>query len=191
MKPELRNKLLTRYEQHREDHFDFRDELTLYCRSDVDILRKCCWKFRGMFMELTRTENSHGIDSFEKYITISSACILVFRRNFRQQECIGIIPPQGYRPEEKQSLLANQWLSYLAHKEHVTVQHGRNMGEKQIGPYKVDGYYEQNGKRIVLEFHGCFWHGCPKYFSNSTVNPVTETTMADVYLRTMEKRKYI
>jgi len=67
----------------------------------------------------------------------------------------------------------------------------RNCGEKHIGPYKVDGYYELNGDKIALEFHGCFWHGCPKCFSKTTMNPVNDIRMGDLYARTMEKKQLI
>ncbi|KAL5010933.1 hypothetical protein ScPMuIL_013238 [Solemya velum] len=97
------------------------------------------------------------------------------KRNFLDYESIGLTPPQGYRPREKQSIMAYQWLAYLAEKNNISIQHGRNMGEKQIGPYKVDGYYEtEHGEQVVLEFHGDFWHGCPK---KPTINPVTDMTM--------------
>ena len=106
MKPDLRVKFLAWYERHRNDSFDFQAELLRYCRSDVDVLRKCCLKFRALFMDLSRKNGSPGIDPFEKCITIASACNLVFRSLFLEHENIGIIPPHGYRPEERQSTVA-------------------------------------------------------------------------------------
>lgn len=70
--------------------------------------------------------------------------------------------------------------------------HSRNGGEKQIGPYKVDGYREtETGDRTVYEFHGCFWHGCQKCFSRSTTNPVTNSTMEDLHQGTLDKKQYL
>jgi non-ribosomal peptide synthetase component E (peptide arylation enzyme) len=47
---------------------------------------------------------------------------------------------------------------YLSITEGVHIQHARNGGEKEIGPYKVDGYYEnENGQKYVLEFNGKFY----------------------------------
>jgi hypothetical protein len=61
------------------------------------------------------------------------------RRNF--------IPAQRYRQEEKHSIKAMQWIKYLSTTEGVRMQHARNGGEKEIGSYKVDGYYEnENGQ---------------------------------------------
>lgn len=87
--------------------------------------------------------------------------------------------------------MAYQWLFYLAHEKKLKIQHGRNMDEKHIGPYKVDGYLETQTERTVLEFHGCFWHGCPSCYSRSTSNPVSQITMAELYAQTMEKKQYI
>ena len=72
------------------------------------------------------------------------------------------------------------------------MQHARNGGEKEIEPYKVDGYYEnENGQQYVLEFNGQFWHGCLHCYNDSTVNPVNGMTMCDLYQRTMEKKQYL
>ena len=192
MKPESRSKFLEWYNKHYQDHFDFQKELLIYCRSDVDVLRKCCLKFRSIFLNLTKTKDRDGIDPFEKCITIASACNLVFRTLFLNHETIGIIPPHGYRAEAKQSLMAYQWLSYLAYVRGIHIQHGRNGNEKEIGPYKVDGFYQTDtGDKVALEFNGCFWHGCVKCFSRTTVNPVTELTMKELYDRTVEKKLFL
>ena len=191
MKPETRTKFLQWYEQNKMCHFDFQKELLRYCKSDVDILRKCCLRFRSLFMEMTKKESIGGIDPFEKCITIASACNLVFRKNFLENDTIGIIPPQGYRPSDKQSVMAYQWLHYLAHAKNLRIQHGRNVGEKYIGPYKVDGYYESETERTVRDFHGCFWHGCLTSFAKTTINPVVQLPMSELYAQTMEIKQYI
>ena len=39
--------------------------------------------------------------------------------------------------------------------------------------YKLDGYFEYDGKQFACEYHGCNWHGCPTCFQNdreSTMN---------------------
>ena len=59
--------------------FNFQEEILSYCRSDVDILRRCCLEFRELFRDIT------NIDPFEKCLTIASACNLVFRTNFLKE----------------------------------------------------------------------------------------------------------
>jgi hypothetical protein len=74
----------------------------------------------------------------------------------------------------------------------VRIQHARNGGKVAIGLYKVDGYYEtDDGEKIVLEYHGDYWHGCPKCYAGDTVNPVKDTTMKDLYERTLDKQRYL
>ncbi len=81
--------------------FNFQEEILAYCRSDVDILQRCCLEFRELFRDVTE------IDPFEKCLTILSACNQVL--SSRKHHCH---PPRGYYPENKQSLLAQKWLSY-------------------------------------------------------------------------------
>lgn len=64
MKPESRAMFLTWYEQNKDTPFDFQKELLRYCQSDVDILRKCCLRFRKLFMDLTRERRKQGNWSF-------------------------------------------------------------------------------------------------------------------------------
>ncbi|XP_045197429.2 uncharacterized protein LOC123552109 [Mercenaria mercenaria] len=192
MKHDARKTFIQWYNANFQKPFVLQTELLRYCRSDVDVLRKCCLKFRTLFKDLTKTRDNDGIDPFEKCITIASACNLVFRTLFLDHETIGIIPSHGYRPEAKQSGLAYQWLSYLAFERNIYIQHGRNKGEKQIGPYKVDEYYQtEDGRKVVLEFQGDFWHGCPKCFSKSTINPVNGLSMSELYMNTLEKQLYL
>jgi hypothetical protein len=90
-----------------------------------------------MFLEMTFGDGHGGIDPFQKCITIASACNLVFRTKFLPPDTIGIIPAQGYRHEEKHSIKAMQWIKYLSTTEGVHIQHARNGGEKEIGPWVI------------------------------------------------------
>lgn len=125
MKLEDRKAFLKWYEAKKNSTFNFQEELLNYCRSDVDILRRCCLRFREDFTNIT------GIDPFEKSITIASACQRVFRVNFLEPDTIGIIPPYGYNPEQVQSTKALQWMEYLSHISGLRIQHARNGGEKK------------------------------------------------------------
>ena len=44
---------------------------------------------------------------------------------------------------------------------------------------------------MVMEFHGDFWHGNPSKYSRSTVNPVNQMTMGELFDKTLEKKKYL
>jgi ribosomal protein S20 len=69
-------------------------------------------------------------------------------------------------------------------KENKFIQHALNGGEKQILGYKVDGYCEET--KTVYQFHGCFWHGCPKCFDSDRINNKNQQLMKDLYKNTQE-----
>ena len=152
MKPETRKAFLAWHKERVDNNYVFTlsDELNDYCRSDVDILRKCCMEFREMFREIT------DIDPFEKCLTIASACHEVFHNNFLKEETIAVLNSDRYL-KMNQSNTVIKWLSYMMRENNIRIEHVRNGGEKRIGKYSVDGYCEEY--HTVYEFQGCFWHG--------------------------------
>ena len=149
----------------------------MYCRSDVDILRWCCLEFCKLF---------HNVTDIDPFITLAipSACHLIYRTNYLLKDTIGIIPPMGYCPENKQSLFAHKWLLYTAEKNETFILHARNGGEKRVGPYLLDSYHKET--HTAYEVHGCFWHGCPRCYARDTVNPVNGKTMQELRCSTVE-----
>ena len=77
----------------------------------------------------------------------------------------------------------------MAHKENVYIKHGRNVGERRVGPYVLDGWCEETA--TAYEFHGCFYHGCPNCYPGDTDNPVAGVTMHELYERTLTRREYL
>ena len=152
MKPKVREEFLTWHKEKVESNyvFNFKEEIEKYCRSDVDILRNCCMKFREMLREIT------GIDPFEKCITIASVCHEVYRTNYLEKDTIAVFN-NNRQLKTKQSNIAVKWLSWLAEKDEIDIEHVRNGGEKRIGKYSLDGYCEE--RNTVYEFQGCYWHG--------------------------------
>ena len=152
MKPEAREAFLAWHKEQVESNylFDFKKEIIKYCRSDVDILRKCCMQFR----EMLRNETS--IDPFERSLTIASYCHEVYRTNFLKKDTIAVFQ-HDRQLKTKQSNMAVKWLSYEMEKKGIHIQHVRNGGEKRVGKYSLDGYCEEY--HTAYEFQGCFWHG--------------------------------
>ena len=138
MKPEAREAFYKWYNTQCEKQvvFNREEELLKYCRSDVDILRRCCLNFAKTVKGLWK------IDPFEHCITMASLCNFIFPTMFLKKETIAIIPHVGYRKKAKQSAVAYRWLSYLAHQQGVYIQHGRNAGERRVRPYCLDGCCE-------------------------------------------------
>ena len=138
MKPKDREAFLVWHKEQIDNGyvFNFKEEIVKYCRSDVDILRKCCLEFREMLCEIT------GIDPFEKCLTIASTCHEVYRTNFLKKDTIAVFQPDR-QLKTKQSNLAVKWLSYEMHKNGIRIEHVRNGGEKPVGKYSLDGYCEE------------------------------------------------
>ncbi|XP_043268101.1 uncharacterized protein [Venturia canescens] len=152
-----REKLMTWYRQSKENGyiFDFAKEIVNYCRDDVTILRRACMVFRDMFM------TSGRVCPFDESTTIASACFRIYRKNFLKDNTIGIIPTGGYRWAHNQSKKAIAWLVWMEHVlGHPIVHACRGREFKLPQNLLVDGYYETNGISHVLQFHGCYWHGC-------------------------------
>ena len=152
MKPAERKAFMTWHQEQVENNyvFDFRKEIIKYCRSDVDILAKCCRLYREMFNDET------GIDPFDKALTIASYCHQVYRTNFLQKDTIAILS-HTHQLKTKQSVEAIKWLSYTSEKEDIHIQHVKNGGEKRVGNYSLDGYCEET--HTAYEYQGCYWHG--------------------------------
>ena len=152
MKPGEREAFMAWHDEQVANNYryDFREEIIKYCRSDVDILRKCCLLYREMFRKET------DIDPFNKALTIASYCQEVYRTNFLKKDTIAVF--NNHRQWKiKQSNVAVKWLSYISEKEDLYIQHVRNSGEKRVEGYSLDGYCEETN--TAYEFQGCFWHG--------------------------------
>jgi hypothetical protein len=163
--------------------FHFQAEILRYCQSDVDILRRSCLEFLKLFCQIT------DVDSFASCSTIASACNLVFRKTLLEEGTIAIVPPCGYNPENKQSIIALKMFAWIAQRDNVAIQHACDRGEKRIGKYLVDGFNEE--ANAVWEIHGCLWHGCERCYARDTVNPGNHLTMNDLRQRTLEKAQYL
>ena len=152
MKPAEREAFIAWHQEQVENNyvFDFRKEIIKYCRSDVDIMAKCCLLYREMF------RNETDIDPFDKALTIASYCHQVYRTNFLEKDTIGIFS-HDRQLKTNQSNTAVKWLSYIMEKEDIHIQHVRNGGEKRVGNYSLDGYCEET--HTAYEYQGCFWHG--------------------------------
>jgi len=153
-----------------------------YSESDVDILRRCSLKFRDIFIDET------GLDPFAKSCTIAGACNRVYRTHYLKLKTIGIVPHVGYRRADNQSIKAIKWLKWLSHSRNIYIRHAKNdpHGELQIGKYKVDG---SCGWKL-FEFHGCYWHDCPKCMpKRGQLTADNIYTAKEAYSRTIKRTK--
>ena len=97
-----------------------------------------------------------------------------------------------FRPQQAQPYgqMAVQWLTWEAAKNGCTIRHQVNGREKRIGKLPVDGWCAET--RTAYQFHGCFWHGCPKCHTDpEETNPKNNKTMATLLADTKKHTTYL
>ena len=181
MSPEGKQALETWHQEQRDQVFDFRKELVKYCQSDVRLLKQGCLTFKRLFETLT------GFNPFD-HITIASACNRDLRMNRMIPNSIASEPVRGWRNRINYSKVALEWLTWCA-QEQQSLQHARNAGEYCIPGtnFHVDGF--DASTNTIYEFHGCFWHGCPRCFPIRHESHLRhyDRTMQDVYETTQQR----
>ncbi|XP_035213262.1 uncharacterized protein LOC118187165 [Stegodyphus dumicola] len=149
MSTSARQAFLSWHEAHKGDVFNFQDEMLAYCRSDVDILRRCCLEFRTQFLDVA------GVDPFQ-YVTIASACMATYRSGHIQPDTIAMVPTHGYINLTHYSPDSIRWLDFVAYSEGLKIQHALNgSGEHKIAGISVDGFCQET--QTVYQFQGCFF----------------------------------
>ena len=176
---------LEKWHQEQRDKevvFDFQQELVAYCKSDVRILKEGCLTFKRLFETLT------GFNPFD-HINIASACNLDLRMNRMIPNSIASEPARGWKNRINQSNAAIEWLTWCQQQQVPNLQHCRNAGEYRIPGTKfhVDGFDVTTN--TVYEFHGCFWHGCPRHYPHRHEKHLRhcDRTMQDVYETTQQR----
>ena len=89
-----------------------------------------------------------------------------------------------FRPQQAQPFgqMAVQWLTWEAVKSGCAIRHQVNGREKRTGKLPVDGWCPET--RTAYQFHGCFFHGCPKCYDQNETNSVNGKIMATLLEKT-------
>ena len=97
----------------------------------------------------------------------------------------------GFRPQQAQPYgqMAVQWLTWEAAKNGCTIRHQVNGREKRIGKLPVDGWCAKT--RTAYQFHGCYFHGCPKCYDQNETNKLNGKTMATLLADTKKHTAYL
>lgn len=129
LKCEDRKKLLEWYtcERNKDVIFNNKEELLKYCKEDVNILRNACLKFRAILYDIT------GVEPFYQ-TTLAGTAMTVFTTNFMNEKQISVIPRNGYRFTDNQSIKALKWLEWESHIRKVKVYTQRPMVVKYVYP---------------------------------------------------------
>ncbi|KAK7590294.1 hypothetical protein V9T40_001907 [Parthenolecanium corni] len=178
MKEGDRNKFIEWHNKKVEEGyvFEMEKEIVEYCNSDVDILRRGCLDFRKQFLEC------ENIDPFQ-YVTIASVCMAVYRHNYLKEKTIAVVEEDFEDKYSKQSIL---WLESF---ENTNIRHALNGGEVDVCGARVDGF--DYDSKTVYQYHGCFWHGCPKCYSSEFINNIKHETAEDLLQKTQDRTKQL
>ena len=98
----------------------------------------------------------------------------------------------GFRPQQAQPYgqMAAQWLTSVSFTTGHTIRHQSNGREKRVGKLPVDGWCAET--RTAYQFHGCFWHGCPKCHTDpEETNKLNGKTMAELLANTKAHTAYL
>ena len=97
----------------------------------------------------------------------------------------------GFRPQQAQPYrqMAIQWLTCESKRTGLSIRHQVNGREKRIGNLPVDSWCAQT--RTAYQFHGCFWHGCPKCHEPVETNPKHCKTKAVLLADTKKHTAYL
>ena len=92
------------------------------------------------------------------------------------------------------SKIACKWIEGIMQTQSISIQYAKSPEGEYTLPnskkiIKVDGYCHSTN--TVYEFHGDMWHGNPKVYSPSDINPINGKTYGDLYKATIEKEGII
>ena len=98
----------------------------------------------------------------------------------------------GFRPQQAQPYgqMAVQWINCESDRKGCTIRHQANGREKRIGKLLVDGWCANT--RTAYQFHGCYFHGCPKcHIDPEETNKLNGKTMATLLADTKKHTTYL
>jgi len=83
------------------------------------------------------------------------------------------------------------WLNFMSELNGIDIEHAENGGEFRIPGtrFAADGYCKETN--TIYEYHGDFWHGNPKTFNPSHMNPISKKTFGELHRATMEREQQL
>ena len=96
-----------------------------------------------------------------------------------------------FRPQQAQPYgqMAAQWLTSVSFTTGHTIRHQSNGREKRVGKLLVDGWCAET--RTAYQFHGCYFHGCPKCYDHGETNTLNGKTMGTLLENTRRNTAYL
>ena len=96
-----------------------------------------------------------------------------------------------FRPQQAQPFgqMAVHWLTWESAKNGFAIRHHVNRRDKRIGKLPVEGWCPE--ARTAYQFHGCFFHGCPKCYDQNETHSVNGKTRATLLEKTRLYTAYL
>ena len=209
MSPEERQKFETWHKEQSDSQvvFDFQKELVDYCESDVRLLKEGCMTFKRVF------EPQTGFNPFEHMTiasacnrdlrmnrmipnSLASEPVNGWCNNINQskvglewltwcehqhrQQALAQLTPEELEAEDRMLRIHPNY-PHPALRSHLQYVHSGGEYRVPGTPFTVDGFHFPSN--TIYEFHGCFWHGCPKCYPirHEKHLRIHNRTMQDVY----------
>ena len=156
-----------------------------YCLQDVRIL------LSAIQVSVREDLSLMDFDGMAECCTIASKTMMFFRHGFLKDNTIGVISQTGIAGHRNQSREGLLWL-LLQKNNYPGLQHALSThGEKVLLKSPVDGGFHEATK-TVFQFHGCFWHRCPKcYTDRAAKNTVNGETFDALYTKTVRRINHL
>ena len=82
------------------------------------------------------------------------------------------------------SKISNSWLEYMSKTLGISIQHIGN-SEKEYYCPKTKRFLDGFSHGRVFEFHGCYYHGCPKCTNATDIHPQKHIPFGLLYEQTL------
>ena len=98
---------------------------------------------------------------------------------------------KAFYPKHQASKESIQWLRYVEKNWKFKIAHAMSGhgGERWIEKRPVDGYNDE--KKVVFQYHGCRWHGCPKCYPDRNQIIERDKTAEDLYQATKRRTAHL
>ena len=161
---------VAKYRQDPEKRYYPALELVKYCDQDVRILAQGFQKYRMEWLD-----QFPDMDPAD-YLTFPQFNNALFRNHYMPKDSLAILPRQGFEVENNMnSKECFAWLNCFKADlkaqglKVVKERNGRQGFEIRICGAKVDGaIWDSAGRLHILQFQGCYWHGCPHCGQDTT-----------------------
>ena len=193
--------------------WNFMQQYKEYCWKDCEVLRQGCVIYRNNFLHIDDdfTEDEGGwrprpIDPFQ-YMTQPQFLQEWFLTGMPETQRIASVP-RIPKLQYKQSHKALQWLlyqqdalRYLLSDDDFSIRtvynhpSGREylVGLPDTSCHPVDGYAKHQGIEYFFQYHGCYWHGCPRCYPDKKkeLHPHKQVPYENLYNVTVELARKI